>query len=609
MSVDLSVLIAARNEPWLTHTIESVLAQRRSSTEVIVVADGAWPVVAVPDHPSVSLIYHAESIGQRAAINQAARLAHGRFVMKLDAHCTLDEGFDVKLIQPYDAGELGPEVTSIPRMFNLHVFDWVCTCGKITYQGPAPSVCVECDSVEVPAQIMRWEPRWNRRSDFFRFDHTLHFQYWGSCEKRPESSGDLADVMSMLGAAWLMPRDWFWQLGGCDEAHGSWGQMGTELACKSWLSGGRLVVNKRTWFSHLFRTQPGFGMPYHLSEAQVERARGYSRDLWLNNRWSEQVRPLSWLIDKFAPIPGWHDADGEETRRALDATQVEQLRQSRLAALGRVAEAGRVFGVSKPLPVLDIVSIPTTAAPTVGVVYYTENQPDPILLAACRRQLLKSVNGYRLVSVSINGPAPIGEWLNIVLDLERGYLTMFKQILAGIEALDTDIVFLAEHDILYHPSHFKFRPDRDDTYYYNQNVWKADWLTGRALHYLTNQTSQLCAYRKTLLTHYRARVERVAREGYSQSMRGKLWDQGFNPVVGFEPGTRKVDHAGVDDLGSVAWHSEFPNVDVRHGKNLTMSRWRQDQFRDQQFCQGWKEADTVPGWGSMLDLFTSLRAT
>jgi hypothetical protein len=172
-----------------------------------------------------------------------------------------------------------------------------------------------------------------------------------------------------------------------------------------------------------------------------------------------------------------------------------------------------------------------------------------------------------------------------VLDLERGYETMFRQILAGLEALDTDLVFFAEHDVLYHPSHFEFRPPRMDAYCYNRNCWKVDWVTGRAVHYLCDQTSQLCASRLLLLEHYRERVTRVETEGFTRRM-------------GFEPGTRKVHHGGVDDVDVVTWMSAQPNIDVRHNKNLTSSRWRRDQFRNQKYCQGWQEADSVPGWGS-----------
>src|SRR5262249_51215078 len=140
----------------------------------------------------------------------------------------------------------------------------------------------------------------------------LHFQYHGPTAKGQR--GEIADVMSSIGAFFCMRRERFFELGGLDESHGSWGQFGTEIACKSWLSGGRQVVNRRTWFAHLFRTQGGdFGFPYTLPNAQVEAARAHSRKLWLENTWSGQVRPLSWLLDHFAPIMGWHAPEKDET--------------------------------------------------------------------------------------------------------------------------------------------------------------------------------------------------------------------------------------------------------------------------------------------------------
>ena len=111
-----------------------------------------------------------------------------------------------------------------------------------------------------------------------------------------------------------MHRDRYWELGGCDEAHGSWGQFGTEWACKSWLSGGKLITTRKTWFAHLFRTgnfRGAFGggssFPYPISGKDQEYAKQYSRDLWLNDKWEGANYPLSWLVDKFKPVPDWHE--------------------------------------------------------------------------------------------------------------------------------------------------------------------------------------------------------------------------------------------------------------------------------------------------------------
>ena len=110
----------------------------------------------------------------------------------------------------------------------------------------------------------------------------------------------------------MIERERFFKLGGMDENHGSWGQFGTELACKAWLSGGKMITSKKTWFGHMFRTGNFRNgnhstFPYPLSGNQIAKAQAYSRDLWLNNKWPGAIRPLSWLIDHFEPIPGWHD--------------------------------------------------------------------------------------------------------------------------------------------------------------------------------------------------------------------------------------------------------------------------------------------------------------
>jgi glycosyltransferase involved in cell wall biosynthesis len=298
----LSVLIPARNEQFLAQTIANVLENARGDTEVIAVCDGCWPDPPVIDHPRVTILHYTESIGQRAATNAAARVSQAQFLMKLDAHCAVDEGFDVKLAATYE-----PDWTVIPRMYNLHAFDWVCRNNHRRYQGPV-GPCETCG--EPTTQEVVWKPRLARRTDFARFDTTLHFQYWRAYKDRPEAQASpIADTMTSVGAAWFMSRERFFALGGMDEAHGSWGQFGVEVACKAWLSGGRHVVNKSTWFAHMFRTKNvGFSFPYPIKDSQIEAARAYSRWLWAEGNWSLATRPLSWLVEKFAPVPDWHEA-------------------------------------------------------------------------------------------------------------------------------------------------------------------------------------------------------------------------------------------------------------------------------------------------------------
>lgn len=534
---DLSICIPARNEMFLSRTIEDILSHIEADTEVIAVCDGNWPDPPVEDHPRVTMIYHPESIGQRAATNEAARLSEAKFVMKCDAHCSFDQGFDVKLM-----ADCQYDWTLIPEMRNLHAFDWKCKkCGNQTYQGPYPKECNKChDSTEFE-RVMVWQPRAHTRSCHMRFDSDLHFQYWREFKKRPEAKGDLTPTMSLLGACFMMQRDRYWELDGLDEEHGSWGQMGTEIACKTWLSGGQLMCSRKTWFAHMFRTQAGFSFPYPQSGKQVRNARRHSRWLWVDGNWPKAKHDLPWLIKKFAPVPDWDIQPDKELSK--------------------------------------------------GIVYYTDNRLDEKIMIAAQRQLEKAAGGWEIVSVSLR-PLEFGR--NLVLDLQRSFLTMFRQILAGLEASTADVIFFAEHDVLYHPSHFEFIPPRKDMFYYNENCWKVDAETGRALFYYAQQTSGLCAYRELLLEHYRKRVKLVENNGFTRRM-------------GFEPGTHNRAER-VDDYKAESWMSEYPNIDIRHSKNLTPSRWRKDQFRNQRYTKGWTEGDEVPGWGVTAGRFDELLA-
>jgi glycosyltransferase involved in cell wall biosynthesis len=304
---ELSIIIPARNEIFLRQTVENILENIRADTEIIVICDGNWPDPPLTDHPRVTVVHHSESIGQRAATNEGARISQSRYVMKIDAHCAVGKGFDQILID-----DCQRNWTMVPTMWNLHAFDWKCNlCGNRTYQGSKPKSCKKCQHTEFE-MVMVWGPRGNKVTYSWRFDKNMQFQYWRKHHKRPECKRDLIETMSFIGACFFMPRRFFRKIGGLDEKHGSWGQFGTEIACKTWLIGGKLITSRKTWFGHMFRTgnfrrygEQSF--PYPLSGRAQEYAKKYSRDLWLNDKWPKAKYPLSWLVDKFKPVPDWHD--------------------------------------------------------------------------------------------------------------------------------------------------------------------------------------------------------------------------------------------------------------------------------------------------------------
>jgi len=288
-----------------------------------------------------------------------------------------------------------------------------------------------------------------------------------------------------------------------------------------------------------------------------------AKETFFTDSWPRQVRPLSWLVERFWPVRGWTD---EDLARIKDKdTQWPELAELSAEPMEAPSDAEERAMVS------------ITQAER-GIVYYTDNRLDPTIMRACQRQLEQA--GIPVVCVSLK-PLEFGAH-NIVVEGERGPLTMFRQILAGLEALDAELVFFAEHDIIYSESHFAFTPERANLFYYNNNLWKVDLETGKALFHYSNHTSQLCAHRALLLEHYRERVRRVEAEGFSNRM-------------GYEPGTHGRAER-VDDYKCDTWMSEVPNLDIRHGKNLTRTRWDKSQFRNQRFTKGWTVQDHVDGW-------------
>ncbi len=550
---DLSILVPSRNEMFISKTVEELQKNMRGNTEIIVALDGEWANPGLQDAPNLTIIYFPESIGQREATNQACRLSRAKYVMKLDAHCAVDEGFDVKMME-----DMQDDWTMVPLMRNLHAFDWVCPDGHRRYQGPS-GVCKECGK-ETHRDIL-WKAKESPRSTSFRFDKTMHFQYFGDYKKVQDATGShLVETMSLQGSCFMLTRKKYWELNISDPdlaGKSGWGQQGVEVALKTWLSGGRVICNKKTWYAHMFRTQGGdFSFPYKLSGKDQDIARVKSRDLWMNNKWPLAIHTLDWLLEKFRPVPGWHD-NTENNNSAIENQSIEQV------------------DISKE------------------IIFYTDNRPNLKIAKAVQNQLLQM--NIPIISTSLKDMSHFGK--NIHMQLERGYLTMFKQQLAALEAATADIVYFCEHDVLYHPTHFDFIPPRQDVFYYNINVWKVEPKTGHALWVdKCRQVSGLICYRELAVAEYRRRIAFVEKNGFKRSN-------------GFEPGTKRIESGGFSDYTSENFLAKFPNIDICYDHNLTPNRWRKDQFRNQQNTIGWTESDItkIPGWSFTEKNFLHLK--
>lgn len=306
---------------FLARTIQDILEHIEADTEVIATLDGAWPEAGyeIEQHDRVNVIYVPESVGQRASTNLAAKLARGKYLMKVDAHCSFDQGFDRKMIEGFEV--VGDDVTMVPIMRNLWAFDWKCySCGKKHYQGPTPTKPCEgtkrdgsiCGAVKYRRKMM-WVGKERPQSWSYCFDSEPHFQYFNAYTKRPEIRQQAKDVgftetMSLQGSCFMATKEMYWHRELCDESLGNWGNQGIEVACSTWLTGGRVLVNHSTWYAHMFRTQGGdFGFPYDQPGRAVQRTKRNTWNKYVGGKWDKQILPVSWLVEKFWPVPGWDD--------------------------------------------------------------------------------------------------------------------------------------------------------------------------------------------------------------------------------------------------------------------------------------------------------------
>ena len=50
MNYDLTIVIPARNEEWLSQTVVDLLKNKRGKTKILVGLDGQWATPAIPYH-------------------------------------------------------------------------------------------------------------------------------------------------------------------------------------------------------------------------------------------------------------------------------------------------------------------------------------------------------------------------------------------------------------------------------------------------------------------------------------------------------------------------------------------------------------------------------
>lgn len=273
---EISIIIPSRNEIFLNKTIEDILNKAQGLIEVIVVLDGYWPKPKLIADPRVVLIHRGKPKGMRAGINAGVAIAKGKYIMKCDAHCMFMEGFDTELASYCDKNWV-----VVPRRKRLDAKNW-----KILNVGKPD---VDYEYLSFPNESGNWKDG-------------LHGKIWN--ERAQERKNIfIDDNMSAQGSCWFMHKNYFHELELEDEEnYGTFSNEFQEIGLKCWLSGGRVVTNKKVWYAHLHKTE---GRGYSLDRNQLKKGKAYTNRWFRNTAWHKQTLPFAWLIERFSPVPRW----------------------------------------------------------------------------------------------------------------------------------------------------------------------------------------------------------------------------------------------------------------------------------------------------------------
>ncbi len=285
---------------FLTKTIKDILAKAKGPIEIIPVLDGYWPPAEeIVDDKRVVYLHFGEARGMRNAINCAANLAKGEFLLKSDGHCMFAEGFDQVLkagvpeyVAKLDPGTDPDHWITIPRRNRLDAENWT-----IQDVGKPP---VDYEALSSPADDGVKGNLWPERT-LARID-------------KPEYEID--ENLSFQGSCWFMPRSHYLdRLGGMSEVgYETFVREAQEIGLKTWLGGGKIFTNKRTWYAHLHKGK-NYGRGYFIDTREIDRGNKYCDDFWFNNRWPEAKHDLAWLIERFMPVPTWTPELIEQVRK------------------------------------------------------------------------------------------------------------------------------------------------------------------------------------------------------------------------------------------------------------------------------------------------------
>ena len=274
----LSIILPTYKEPYLNKTIDSLL-ENTGDVEIIPVIDGCELIEPIRKDPRVKPIHLKVNKGMRGAINAGLKVATGKYVMKLDAHCIVGKNFD-KIMTDNCADNW----ITVPRRHGLDADNWK-----------------RDDKVFI---------------DYHYLDFPKKSSYGYVISPHPLNKRNglpIDDIMTFQGSCWMANRKFFMkQVGFLDDNPKTYGNFAgdqLEIGLKYWLNGGENKVIKKTWYAHFAKLRRHYNSGEYVGTYKRTRSiipqYTWTAKHWINNKEPNMKKPFSWFIEKFWPIKNW----------------------------------------------------------------------------------------------------------------------------------------------------------------------------------------------------------------------------------------------------------------------------------------------------------------
>lgn len=248
----ISTIIPSYKDPALNKTILSIMqGALLTETQIVVVLDGYRPKDYVEQ---VQYVFLGQNRGMRGAINAGVSVSDSRYILVIDEHCMVPPGFLLSMVNHC------PEKGIITaQRFSLDPVKWEAM--------PGPPIGYEKMIIHEGRFVgVRW------RSRDRKYQNRL-----------------IDENMAMQGSCYMMRRDWWDKIGILqEEGYGSFAQEAPEVLFKTWQAGGKLLLNKTTWYAHKHRS---FRRTKHIGAAITSPGNAYALATW-KDFYEKEILPL-----------------------------------------------------------------------------------------------------------------------------------------------------------------------------------------------------------------------------------------------------------------------------------------------------------------------------